>query len=335
MAVLVTGGAGYIGSHTCLALHDAGIEPVILDNFSNSKPAVLQQLEKITEKTFPCYTGSCADDDLLDQIFSEQSITAVLHFAALKAVSESVENPLLYYQNNITGTLSLLKAMQKYEVKRFVFSSSATVYGEPESSPIPESARYNPMQPYGRSKQMIEEILCDLHTSDPSWCAIVLRYFNPVGAHASGLIGEDPQGIPNNLTPFITQVAIGRRPELQIFGRDYPTDDGTCLRDYIHVQDLAEGHVCALNKCESTPGYHVFNLGTGQPFSVLDVVKAFETACGKPIPYRFTSRRAGDVPAYWADPRHAQDTLGWQATRSLEQMAADCWHWQSLYPQGL
>ena len=276
MSVLVTGGAGYIGSHTCLALQDAGIEPIILDNFSNSKPAVLRQLEQISGKKFLCYTGSCSDKNLLDQVFSEHKINAVLHFAAFKAVSESVEHPLHYYQNNIAGTLSLLESMQKHGVKRFVFSSSATVYGEPETSPIPESARYNPMQPYGRSKQMIEEIVRDLHISDPSWSAIVLRYFNPVGAHLSGLIGEDPQGVPNNLTPFITQVAIGRRPELQIFGRDYPTEDGTCLRDYIHIQDLAEGHVRALQKCGDTAGYHVFNLGTGQPYSVLDVLHAFE-----------------------------------------------------------
>ncbi len=335
MSVLVTGGTGYIGSHTYIALHEAGLSPVILDNLANSKATVIKQLSTICATPIPFYQGSCADQNLLAKIFKKHRIQAVCHFAAYKSVHESVSHPLRYYQNNVSETLALLTTMKQHGIRVFVFSSSATVYGEPKHSPIPESAPYNPAQPYGRSKQIIEQILADLQGADSSWCCIVLRYFNPVGAHPSGLIGEDPQGIPNNLTPFITQVAIGRQPQLSVFGQDYPTPDGTCLRDYIHVQDLAKGHVRALQACRQTPGYHVFNLGTGTPHSVLEVIKAFEGACQKPIPYIIAPRRAGDVAAYWADPTQAQQKLKWKAHLSLHQMAEDCWRWQSMFPHGL
>lgn len=335
MPVLVTGGAGYIGSHTCLALLEEGFEPIILDNFSNSKEAVLNQLALIAQCDISCYRGSTADIALLNQIFDQHDISAVLHFAAYKSVQESTEHPLRYYENNVANTLTLLECMRKRNIKQFVFSSSATIYGEPQSSPISEQALSQPVQPYGWSKQMIEHILHDLHAADPTWNCIILRYFNPVGAHLSGLIGEDPQGIPNNLTPYITQVAIGRRPHLSIFGQDYQTPDGTCLRDYIHIQDLAEGHAQALKIHQHHTGYHVYNLGTGQPSSVFEVLHAFELACGQKIPYVIAPRRSGDVPAYWADPSKAKKELNWQTQRSLNDMAVDCWRWQSTFPHGL
>ncbi|CQJ66403.1 UDP-galactose-4-epimerase [Yersinia intermedia] len=335
MYVLVTGGSGYIGSHTCVQLIEAGYKPVILDNLCNSKSSVLARIHGLTGYTPKLYQGDIRDRALLDQIFAEHSIHAVIHFAGLKAVGESVSKPLEYYNNNVFGTLVLLEAMRAAQVKNLIFSSSATVYGDQPQIPYVESFPTGlPSSPYGRSKLMVEQILQDVQLADPQWNMTILRYFNPVGAHPSGSMGEDPQGIPNNLMPFIAQVAVGRRKSLAIFGNDYPTPDGTGVRDYIHVVDLADGHVAAMKKLHNQPGVHIFNLGAGVGSSVLQVVEAFSKACGKPLAYHFAPRREGDLPAYWADPTKAAEQLGWRVRRSLDEMAADTWHWQSNNPQG-
>ncbi|PNM24429.1 UDP-glucose 4-epimerase GalE [Yersinia enterocolitica] len=335
MYVLVTGGSGYIGSHTCVQLIEAGYQPVILDNLCNSKSSVLARIHALSGYTPKLYQGDIRDRALLDRIFAEQSIHAVIHFAGLKAVGESVSKPLEYYNNNVFGTLVLLEAMRAAQIKNFIFSSSATVYGDQPQIPYVESFPTGlPSSPYGRSKLMVEQILQDVQLADPQWNMTILRYFNPVGAHPSGSMGEDPQGIPNNLMPFIAQVAVGRRESLAIFGNDYPTPDGTGVRDYIHVVDLADGHVAAMKKLHNQPGMHIFNLGAGVGSSVLQVVEAFSKACGKPLAYHFAPRREGDLPAYWADPSKAAAQLGWRVHRSLDEMAADTWRWQSNNPQG-
>ncbi|MFQ2272020.1 UDP-glucose 4-epimerase GalE [Aeromonas enteropelogenes] len=334
MKVLVTGGCGYIGSHTCLALQAAGMIPVVVDNLCNSKPGVLTRVAAISGQLPVFYQGDIRDQALLDRIFAEHSIDAVIHFAALKAVGESTRIPLDYYENNLSGTLTLLQAMKRADIHNLVFSSSATVYGDPASLPIREDFPRSATNPYGRSKLIIEEILEDLQAAEPHWSMTQLRYFNPVGAHESGTMGEDPQGIPNNLMPYITQVAIGRRDCLSIFGNDYPTPDGTGVRDYIHVMDLAEGHVKALQRCAGHGGVHAYNLGTGQGQSVLQLVNAFSAACGKPLPYRIEPRRPGDIAACWADPSKAMCELGWKATRDVAAMCADSWRWQANNPNG-
>ncbi|CQD43477.1 UDP-glucose 4-epimerase GalE [Yersinia mollaretii] len=335
MYVLVTGGSGYIGSHTCVQLIEAGYKPVILDNLCNSKSSVLARINSLTGYTPELYQGDVRDRALLDKIFAAHPIHAVIHFAGLKAVGESVSKPLEYYDNNVYGTLVLLEAMREAQVKNFIFSSSATVYGDQPKIPYVESfPTGSPSSPYGQSKLMVEQILRDVQLADPQWNMTILRYFNPVGAHPSGLMGEDPQGIPNNLMPFIAQVAVGRRESLAIFGNDYPTADGTGVRDYIHVVDLADGHVAAMKKLHNQPGVHIFNLGAGIGSSVLQVVEAFSKACGKPLAYHFAPRREGDLPAYWADSTKAAAELGWRTHRSLDEMAADTWRWQSNNPQG-
>lgn len=334
MRILVTGGTGYIGSHTCISLLDAGYEPVIVDNLSNSKKAVLDRLAQITGQQLTFHEGDILDQVLLERVLEEEKIEAVIHFAGLKAVGESVSIPVAYYENNVAGTVSLLKAMENKGVRCIVFSSSATVYGDPETLPIPETAPLSATNPYGRTKLFIEEILRDLAVADPRWGIVLLRYFNPVGAHPSGLIGEDPQGIPNNLMPFVAQVAVGRREKVSVFGSDYPTPDGTGVRDYIHVVDLAEGHVAALNAHARETGLFTYNLGTGNGSSVLEVIEAFAKASGKPVPYELTDRRPGDVAACYADPTLAQEKLGWKATRNLADMSVDAWRWQSGNPNG-
>lgn len=333
--ILLTGGAGYIGLHTAAVLCEAGHKVVLFDNFSNSKPAGVQRLETIVGCAVPCVSGDVRSARDMDRVFDQFPITAVVHFAGLKAVGESVTQPLRYYDNNVAGTLVLLDAMRRAEVRRMVFSSSATVYGDPDSSPIPETAALRPANTYGRTKLMVEEILRDLHVAAPDWSIALLRYFNPVGAHPSGLIGEDPNGVPNNLMPFITQVAVGRLAELQVFGGDYPTPDGSGVRDYIHVMDLAEGHQAALDWALRDPRQVLTaNLGTGQGYSVLDLVKAFEKASGQALPYRIVARRPGDVPAYWGDASLARQRLGWSARRSLDDICRDSWNWQSRNPRG-
>lgn len=334
MKVLVTGGCGYIGSHTCLALQTAGMEPVVVDNFCNSKVGVLARIAAISGCAPLFYQGDIRDPALLDRIFAEQQIAAVIHFAALKAVGESTRLPLEYYENNLAGTLTLLQAMKRAGVNSLVFSSSATVYGDPASTPIREDFPRSATNPYGRSKLIIEEILEDLQRAEPHWSMTLLRYFNPVGAHESGTMGEDPQGIPNNLMPFLTQVAIGRRDCLSVFGNDYSTIDGTGVRDYIHVMDVAEGHVKALQHCARQGGVHTYNLGTGQGQSVLQMVAAFEAASGQPLPCRIEPRRPGDIAECWADPSKAERELNWRANRDLATMCADSWRWQSRNPQG-
>jgi UDP-glucose 4-epimerase len=333
--ILLTGGAGYIGLHTAAVLIAAGHQVVLFDNFSNSKPLAVKRLEAIVGRAVPCVEGDVRSRADMDGLFDQYPVSAVIHFAGLKAVGESAAQPLRYYDNNVTGTLVLLEAMQRAEVRRIVFSSSACVYGEPDVSPIPESAALRPANVYGRTKLMVEEILRDLHVAAPGWSIALLRYFNPVGAHPGGLIGEDPNGIPNNLMPFVTQVAVGRLPELQVFGGDYPTPDGSGVRDYIHVMDLAEGHRAALDWAVRDPQQVLTaNLGTGQGYSVLELVQAFEKACGQAIPHRIVARRAGDVPAYWGDPSLARQILGWSARRSLDDICRDAWNWQSRNPQG-
>lgn len=334
MTILVTGGAGYIGTHTVVELLNAGSEVIVLDNLSNSSIEALNRVERITGKSVTFYQGDILNKALLQKVFSDHSIDAVIHFAGLKAVGESVAKPLKYYENNVTGTLILCQVMAEFKVKNLVFSSSATVYGDPASLPITEDFPTGATNPYGQSKLMVEHILADLHHSDPSWNIARLRYFNPVGAHASGLIGEDPNDIPNNLMPFIAQVAVGKREALSVFGNDYPTHDGTGVRDYIHVVDLAIGHLKALEKLATKPGLVTYNLGTGQGYSVLDMVKAFEKACGKSIAYQIAPRRPGDIAACYANPDHAKTDLGWEATHSLEDMANSSWHWQSTNPNG-
>ncbi|GAA5784204.1 UDP-glucose 4-epimerase GalE [Chitiniphilus shinanonensis] len=334
MHILLTGGAGYIGSHTYVELIDAGFTPVIFDNFSNAKPEVVARLERITGRSVPFVEGDIRDRAALDAAFARYPIHAVVHFAGLKAVGESVEQPLAYYDNNFVGTVRLLEAMKAAGVRKLVFSSSATVYGDPHTVPIREEFPLSATNPYGRSKLMIEDMLRDLYRSDAGWDLAILRYFNPVGAHASGLIGEDPRGIPNNLLPFVAQVAVGKREQLSVFGGDYATPDGTGVRDYIHVVDLARGHVKALQKLDTAPGCFVVNLGTGQGYSVLDMVRAFEAASGRPVPYRIVARRAGDIASCYADPAQAEQVLGWRAERTLDDMCRDAWRWQSGNPDG-
>ncbi|MFG6488133.1 UDP-glucose 4-epimerase GalE [Roseateles sp. BYS78W] len=334
MRVLVTGGAGYIGSITTLQLLEAGHEVLVLDNFSNAKPAVLARIAQLAGRAPAFAEGDVRDGALLRRLLAEQGIEAVMHFAGLKAVGESVHKPLEYFDNNVQGSLSLLAAMRDTGVRTLVFSSSATVYGLAETMPLREDAPTGTTNPYGRSKLMVEQVLQDLAAADASWSLCALRYFNPVGAHPSGLLGEDPQGIPNNLMPFIAQVAVGRRKALQVFGNDYPTVDGTGVRDYIHVVDLAAGHLAALGHVHGRPGSHVFNLGTGRGNSVLEVLRAYEAACGKALPHEFVPRRGGDVAQSWADPAQAESTLNWRATLGLDAMCADSWRWQSTNPNG-
>ncbi|GAB4270412.1 MAG: UDP-glucose 4-epimerase GalE [Candidatus Rifleibacteriota bacterium] len=335
MKVLLTGGTGYIGSHTCVQLIEAGHETIIIDNLSNSKEQVIERIEQITGKRPRFFKGDILDQHFLDQLFGSNEVDAVVHFAGLKAVGESVEKPIWYYKNNVAGTISLCESMKKNGVKNLVFSSSATVYGDPKTVPIKETFPVgNTTNPYGTSKYMIERILADICKSDDSWNVALLRYFNPVGAHESGLIGEDPNGIPNNLMPFITQVAVGKREKLNVFGNDYPTHDGTGVRDYIHVVDLADGHLAALNKLRENPGLKVWNLGTGKGYSVLDVIKAFEKAANRKIPFQIVGRRPGDIAECYADPGLANKELNWQAKRDLNQMCLDSWRWQSLNPNG-
>lgn len=334
MAILVTGGAGYIGSHTCVELLNAGFEIIVVDNLSNSKTESLNRVKEITGKDFKFYKVDLLDKTALENVFSENNIEAVIHFAGLKAVGESVSVPLRYYHNNITGTLYLCEVMEKFGVKKMVFSSSATVYGMSDQVPLTEDLPVGAINPYGRTKQMIEEILRDLYVSDDSWSIALLRYFNPIGAHKSGKIGEDPSGIPNNLMPFITQVAVGKREMLSVYGNDYPTPDGTCIRDYIHVTDLAIGHLKALEKIMSGTGVDAYNLGTGNGYSVFDMIKAVEKAAGKEIPYKVVERRAGDAPESFADPKKAKELLGWVAERGIDEMCEDSWRWQSNNPNG-
>jgi UDP-glucose 4-epimerase len=335
--ILVTGGAGYIGSHTCIELVEAGFQVVVLDNLCNSSPESLRRVAEITgHEHVPFYEGDIRDAALLDRVFQENEIYSVIHFAGLKAVGESVEKPLEYYDNNVAGTVSLLRAMQRNGVKNIVFSSSATVYGDPHTTPIQEHFPLSATNPYGRSKLMIEEMLGDLYKSDPAWKVALLRYFNPVGAHASGKIGEDPQGVPNNLMPYIARVAVGTYEFLSVFGGDYPTSDGTGVRDYIHVVDLAKGHVKALEAFlgGDVPNLLVVNLGTGQGYSVLDMVNAFAQASGREVPYRIVARRAGDIACCYADPAMAEALIHWKAEKSLAEMCQDTWHWQSNNPKG-
>lgn len=334
MAILVTGGAGYIGSHTCFELLQAGYQVIVIDNYSNSRPKSLQRVMELTGQRIQIYSIDLLDETGLETVFYENHIEAVIHFAGLKAVGESVAFPLSYYQTNIIGTISLCEMMKKYHVKNLVFSSSATVYGKPEQVPIKEDASLSAMNPYGRTKLMIEQILKDLYQSDASWSIALLRYFNPIGAHPSGKIGENPKGIPNNLMPYITQVAIGIRDELLIFGNDYPTHDGTGIRDYIHVVDLARGHVKALEKVLNTTGIEAYNLGTGEGYSVLELIAAFEAASGKRIPYKIVNRRPGDVAVSLADVSKAKRELDWVATKGIQEMCVDAWNWQTKNPKG-
>ncbi len=334
MNVLVTGGMGYIGSHTCIQMIEAGMTPVILDNLYNSKPTVLERIEKVSGVKPAFIEGDVRNKSLLIDVLKTHQIEAVIHFAGLKAVGESVQKPLEYYDNNVNGTLVLVDAMRECDVKTLVFSSSATVYGDPASVPITEDFPTSATNPYGRSKLMVEECLTDFQKANPEWSITLLRYFNPVGSHPTGELGEDPQGIPNNLMPFVSQVAVGRREFLSVFGHDYPTKDGTGVRDYIHVMDLSDGHVAALKKVGNKDGLHVYNLGTGNGYSVLDMVKAFEAASGKEVPYQLVERRPGDIAECWADPAKAMRELEWKATRSLNEMTADTWRWQSNNPQG-
>lgn len=336
MKILVTGGAGYIGSHTAVELLNAGHEVVVVDNLYNSNEKALERVEEITGKPVKFYKVDITDKDALNQVFEEEKdIDAVIHFAGLKAVGESVSKPVEYYNNNIGGTLNLVDVMRNHDVKNIIFSSSATVYGDPAEIPITENCpKGTCTNPYGWSKWMLEQILTDVHTADPEWNVMLLRYFNPIGAHESGLIGEDPKGIPNNLLPYVAQVAVGRLPFVNVFGDDYNTPDGTGVRDYIHVMDLATGHAAALKKIEEDAGLKIYNLGTGKGSSVLDVIHAFEKACGKPIPYKIAPRRAGDIDACYADPALALEEMGWKATRDLDEMCASSWKWQSMNPEG-
>ena len=329
MAILLPGGAGFIGSHTAIELLNAGKDIIIIDNFSNSKPKVLESIKKITGKDFKFYEMDYLDNQKLEKVFQENKIEAVLNFAGFKAVGESVKKPIEHYKNNISGALVLLETMKKHNVKKFIFSSSATVYGDPEQIPITEDCKTGgTTNPYGTTKLFIEQILKDIYASDNSWDICILRYFNPIGAHESGLIGEEPQGIPNNLMPYIVRVADGQLKELSVFGNDYPTPDGTGVRDYIHVVDLAKGHVKALEKLEKEQkGLFIYNLGTGKGYSVLDMVKAFETATGKKVPYKIAPRREGDIATCYADPKRAKEELGWSAEKTLEDMCKDSWNY--------
>ncbi len=336
MSILVTGGAGFIGSHTCVELLNAGYEVVVVDNLYNASKKALDRVEQITGKKVTFYEADILDRDALNAIFDKEAIDSVIHFAGYKAVGESVRKPIEYYYNNITGTLILCDVMRNHGVKNIVFSSSATVYGDPAFIPITEECPKGKItNPYGQTKGMLEQVLTDIYVSDPEWKVVLLRYFNPIGAHKSGLIGEDPKGIPNNLVPYVAQVAIGKLKCLGVFGNDYDTPDGTGVRDYIHVVDLAKGHVAAIQKVEKTePGVLIYNLGTGKGYSVLDVVHAFEKACGKEIPYEIKPRRAGDIATCYADPTKAKNELGWTAQYGIEEMCEDSWRWQTMNPNG-
>jgi len=334
MRVLVTGGAGYIGSHTCVELFAAGHELIVVDSLLNSHEEAVRRIGEITGKKLQFHRVDLLDKAALEAVFKESAIEAVIHFAGLKAVGESVAMPLQYYKNNISGSLVLFELMAKYGVKRLVFSSSATVYGDPASLPITEDFPLKASNPYGWCKVMLEQILGDLHHADQAWNIALLRYFNPVGAHPSGRIGEDPRGIPNNLVPYIAQVAVGKLPELKVFGNDYPTPDGTGVRDYIHVMDLASGHTQALEKLATNPGLVTYNLGTGKGYSVLEMVDAFARAAGKDVPYRIVERRPGDIAACYADPSKAERELAWKATRDVDAMCIDTWRWQTMNPTG-
>ncbi len=334
MKILVTGGAGYIGSHTCVELLNAGHEVVVVDDYSNSSVESINRVKKITGKEIELHEVNLLDTKALSTVFDSNDIDAVIHFAAFKAVGESVSKPIEYYTNNLSGTLSLLNVMRDHNVKNIIFSSSATVYGSPKSNPIREDFERTFTNPYGATKLMTEDILRDVHTADNAWNIVNLRYFNPIGAHESGLIGEDPAGIPNNLVPYIAQVAVGIREELAVFGDDYDTPDGTGVRDYIHVVDLALGHVAALKNISEKAGYADYNLGTGQGYSVLDVVKAYEAASGQAVPYKVHDRRPGDIATCYADSTKAKEELGWTAQRDLNKMCVDSWNWQSSNPKG-
>jgi UDP-glucose 4-epimerase len=334
LKILVTGGAGYIGSHTCVELLNAGFEVVVLDNFCNSHPESLKRVEKITGKQIILIQGDVRDRAALCLVFEQHQISSVIHFAGLKAVAESVANPIRYYDNNVMGSLALVEAMAEHQVKNIVFSSSATVYGFSDTKPIPETAPLSPFNPYGHSKRMVERILEDISASDKAWNIALLRYFNPVGAHPSGMIGEDPNGVPNNLMPYVSQVAIGKLKELSIFGDDYETVDGTGVRDYIHVVDLALGHVAALKALQHNSGLLTVNLGAGRGYSVLELVQTFQRVTGKSVPYKIVGRRAGDIAIYFADATLAKQILGWKTEKTLEDICQDTWNWQSQNPQG-
>ena len=335
MKILVTGGAGYIGSHTCVELLNAGYDVVVVDNLYNASAKALDRVREITGKDLTFYEADILDAPKMDEIFKKEQVDCVIHFAGLKAVGESVVKPLEYYKNNINGTLVLCEAMRKNGCKNIIFSSSATVYGNPAFIPITEECpKGTPTNPYGWTKWMIEQILTDLHTADPEWNVILLRYFNPIGAHKSGLMGEDPKGIPNNLLPYVAQVAIGKLKCLGVFGDDYDTPDGTGVRDYIHVVDLAAGHVKAINKIKENPGVKIYNLGTGKGYSVLDVVKAFSKACGHDVPYENKPRRAGDISTCYSDASLAKKELGWEAKYDIDEMCEDSWRWQTMNPNG-
>ncbi len=332
--ILVTGGAGYIGSHTCVELLDEGYEIVVADNLSNSKFEAINRIKQITGKDFRFYEADICDKKAMKNIFNENKIDSVIHFAGLKAVGESVEKPLEYYKNNLNSTINLCEIMKECKVKKIVFSSSATVYGSPEKVPIDENEKLWCTNPYGWTKFMNEQILKDLYESDNEWSIILLRYFNPIGAHKSGLIGEDPNGIPNNLLPFVSQVAIGKLPEVSVFGNDYPTHDGTGIRDYIHVTDLAKGHCKAIEKTRNFNGADAINLGTGKGYSVMEIIDAFSKACGKVIPYKIADRRPGDIASCFADPQKANIVLNWQAQKDIDEMCKDTWRWQEMNPNG-
>jgi UDP-glucose 4-epimerase len=335
MKILVTGGAGYIGSHTCVELLNAGYDVVVVDNLYNASAKALDRVREITGKDLTFYEADILDAPKMDEIFKKEQVDCVIHFAGLKAVGESVVKPLEYYKNNINGTLVLCETMRKNGCKNIIFSSSATVYGNPAFIPITEECpKGTPTNPYGWTKWMIEQILTDLHTADPEWNVILLRYFNPIGAHKSGLMGEDPKGIPNNLLPYVAQVAIGKLKCLGVFGDDYDTPDGTGVRDYIHVVDLAAGHVKAINKIKENPGVKIYNLGTGKGYSVLDVVKAFSKACGHDVPYEIKPRRAGDISTCYSDASLAKKELGWEAKYDIDEMCEDSWRWQTMNPNG-
>ncbi|MBQ7383392.1 MAG: UDP-glucose 4-epimerase GalE [Clostridia bacterium] len=334
MAIIITGGAGYIGTHAMVEFLNAGREVVCVDNFSNSKPCALERVKQITGKDFKSYEVDLLDYDALEKVFLENKIESCIHFAGLKAVGESCEKPLLYYHNNLTGTFNLCALLQKYGAKKIVFSSSATVYGKPASVPITEDFPLSTTNPYGETKLMIERILKDLHAADNEWSVSILRYFNPIGAHKSGLIGEDPKGIPNNLLPYVAQVATGKRPYLSVFGDDYNTHDGTGVRDYIHVVDLAKAHLKAIERAEKVNGVEYFNVGTGVGYSVLDIVKAYEAATGAKVPYKIVPRRPGDIDECYANPEKAYRVLGWRAENNIEDMCRDSYRWQSNNPDG-
>lgn len=334
MKILVTGGAGYIGSHTCVELLNAGYEIAVLDNLDNSCEKSLEAVKMLTGKDFPFYKVDLLDYDATEKVFAENNFDSVIHFAGLKAVGESTKIPIRYYHNNITGTLNLVDIMQKHGVYNLVFSSSATVYGMPKTVPITEDFPTSTTNPYGSTKLMIENILKDVYASNNKWSITLLRYFNPIGAHKSGTMGEDPKGIPNNLLPYVAQVAVGKLEYIHVFGNDYPTPDGTGVRDYIHVVDLALGHLAAIEKKSCHPGVHIYNLGTGNGYSVLDVIKAFEKACKKELPYKIEERRPGDIAECYADPKKAREELGWTATREIAEMCEDSWRWQSNNPNG-